>query len=256
MTPATIALITITVFITAAISGTFGMAGGMIMMVVLLHLLPLSAAVSVHAFVQLVSNGWRCWLWRKHIVWKVLRFYALGMLAGTAVALSFSYVPDKAIMLLMIGIVPPLAIVARKIFTITIFNNKQAFFAALCLTFIHLTGGVVGALLDLLYNNTHLTRHQIVATKAFTQIMSHTLRLIYFGTLTAVIAGEADWPEGMGGAVILMLLVASVAGTSSAALLLRRIDDDAFKAYSRYIIMAISFYCLCRGSYMIYAGAY
>ena len=42
-----IALIAIAVFITAAISGTFGMAGGMIMMAVLLQLLPLAAAISL-----------------------------------------------------------------------------------------------------------------------------------------------------------------------------------------------------------------
>jgi uncharacterized membrane protein YfcA len=94
-------MIAASVFITALISGTFGMAGGMIMMAVLLQLLPLQAAIFLHAAIQLVSNGWRCWLWRRHIVWRVLPVYGMGMLTGLVFVICVKYVPDKAMVLIM-----------------------------------------------------------------------------------------------------------------------------------------------------------
>ncbi len=252
MTPVLIALIAASVFITALISGTFGMAGGMIMMAVLLQLLPIASAIFLHAAIQLVSNGWRCWLWRRHIVWRVLPVYGAGMLTGLVFVISLKYVPDTATVLIMIGAVPLLALAVRRIVTLTIYNPAHSFVTAVALTFIHMTGGVIGALLDLLYNNTGLTRHQIVATKAFTQGSSHLMRLAYFGALVPLLTGQGQWPEEIGLPVFALFLAVSIAGTSSAALILHRLSDDTFKRISRYIVAAISVYCLCCGFYMLY----
>ena len=53
---------------TAFLSGIFGMAGGLILMGVLLALMPVPAAMMLHGVTQLASNGWRAFLWRDHIV--------------------------------------------------------------------------------------------------------------------------------------------------------------------------------------------
>lgn len=250
--PTTIILsIAVSVFITAVISGTFGMAGGMIMMVVLLQFLPLTAAIFFHAAIQLVSNGWRCWLWRKHIVWRVLPVYGLGMMAGFIVVVWTKFVPDKAMVLIMIGIVPLLALAVQKTVTLTIRNRIHAFFAALALTFVHMTGGVVGALLDLLFNNTDLTRKEIIATKAFTQGSSHLMRLIYFGALVPLLTGGNAWPDGITVEIMALFLAMAIAGTTSAAFILHRLDDRLFKKISRWLIIAISLYCLCRGIFLM-----
>jgi hypothetical protein len=223
------------------------MAGGMILMAVLLQLMPVQAAFFFHASVQLVSNGWRCFLWRKHIVWKALPYWAAGVAAGVALVACFSYSPGKETVLIMIGAVPLIGLGLRRIMTLSIMNPVQAFFAAIGLTFVHLTGGVVGALLDLLYNNTKLTRHQIVATKAFTQSASHILRLVYFGALLPLLTGAAGWPKELNPAILPMMMALSVVGTSTATLILKRFDDDGFKRATRYIIAAVSVYCLTRG---------
>src|SRR2546430_13078412 len=49
---------------TAFLSGLFGMAGGMILIGVLLMLMPLPTAMVLHAITQMASNGWRAFLWR------------------------------------------------------------------------------------------------------------------------------------------------------------------------------------------------
>src|SRR3954449_11999728 len=54
---------------TAFLSGLFGMAGGMILIGVLLMLMPLPTAMVLHAITQMASNGWRAFLWRGGIPW-------------------------------------------------------------------------------------------------------------------------------------------------------------------------------------------
>ena len=55
---------------TAFLSGLFGMAGGLILIGVLLALMPLPTAMVLHAITQMASNGWRAFLWRAHIRWR------------------------------------------------------------------------------------------------------------------------------------------------------------------------------------------
>ena len=66
--------------VTSFLSGIFGMAGGMILMGLLLALMPLPAAMVLHGVTQLTSNGWRAWLWRAHIDWRIVGRFAVGSL--------------------------------------------------------------------------------------------------------------------------------------------------------------------------------
>ena len=63
---------------TAFLSGIFGMAGGLILIGVLLVVFPLPTAMVLHAVTQMASNGWRAPLWWRHIVWKSTAFYVAG----------------------------------------------------------------------------------------------------------------------------------------------------------------------------------
>ena len=47
------------VLFTSFLSGIFGMAGGMILMGLLLAMLPVATAMLLHGITQLASNGWR-----------------------------------------------------------------------------------------------------------------------------------------------------------------------------------------------------
>lgn len=251
MAALTLPVLALTVFITATISGTFGMAGGMILMFVLLLLMPVPSAMAVHACIQLVSNGWRCFLWRKHIVWKTLPFYAMGVAAGFALLFLTAYVPNKPVALIVMGTLPLLSLLARRYFTISITRGSHAFGAAIILTFIQMTAGVVGPLLDVLYNNAPLTRQQIVSTKAFTQASMHLLRLVYYGAFVSVMHDGISWPAGLPAPVMALLVALSMGGTSLAARILHRMSDHHFKRASNYLIGAVGAICLGQGLYLL-----
>ena len=70
MTPLLIAALGLLMVATAFLSGLFGMAGGLILIGVLLTILPLPSAMVLHAITQMASNGWRAFLWRDHIRWR------------------------------------------------------------------------------------------------------------------------------------------------------------------------------------------
>jgi len=59
----TLAVLGGTILISSFISGTFGMAGGMVLLGVLLVYLPVTTAMVLFSAIQFVANGWRAILW-------------------------------------------------------------------------------------------------------------------------------------------------------------------------------------------------
>src|SRR3978361_1938835 len=94
---------------TAFLSGLFGMAGGLILIGVLLTILPLPSAMVLHAITQMASNGWRAFLWRDHIRGRPVSVYLIGCALALGAWSITRYVPDKPIALLMLGSTPFMA---------------------------------------------------------------------------------------------------------------------------------------------------
>ena len=72
------ATILVSVLGTAILSGLSGMAGGLVLMGVLVWLLTVSAATIVHGAVQAASNGARWVFLRAHTQWRIVPPYAAG----------------------------------------------------------------------------------------------------------------------------------------------------------------------------------
>src|SRR5258705_1395705 len=109
MTPLMIAALGLLMVATAFLSGLFGMAGGLILIGVLLTILPLPSAMVLHAITQMASNGWRAFLWRAHIRWRPVFIYLIGCALALGAWAITRYVPDKQIALLLLGIMPFMA---------------------------------------------------------------------------------------------------------------------------------------------------
>src|SRR6266700_2766943 len=109
MTPLTMSLLGLLMVATAFLAGLFGMAGGLILIGVLLTLMPLPSAMVLHAITQMASNGWRALLWRSHIRWRPVFVYLIGCALALALWSITRYVPDKPVALLMLGITPFMA---------------------------------------------------------------------------------------------------------------------------------------------------
>lgn len=224
-------VVVLAAFATATVSGVLGMAGGLLLMGVLLLVLPVAAAFVVHGLLQLVSNGWRAFLQRRHIRWPVLGWYAAGAVTAAGLLTVVSYVPDKRLTYLLLGLVPGLVWLPRRWLALDITRPAQAVLAGLLTTGVNLLAGVSGPLLDVFFQRTALSRHAVVATKAATQVLAHTAKVVVYGGL----AGSGSVPY----AVVLVAVPLSMLGTALGGRLLDRMTDASFARTTRWVVTGI-----------------
>ncbi len=232
-------------FVTAMLSGIFGMAGGLVLMGALALLLPVGIAFIVHGLIQLVSNGWRAWLNRADIVWPIIGWYALAsLIAGIAFAFV-AWVPPRPIVFVALGLVGLSVWLPAKRFGLDARKPRHAFVSGLLVTGTNLLAGVAGPLLDIFFVRTSLTRHQIVATKALTQVFAHLAKILVYGgaLLFAGAAGQADFPW----LAVALALPLTMAGTRVGKAVLDRMSDAHFLVWTRWIVSAIGLVYLVRG---------
>ncbi len=240
----------IAAFVTGLISGVFGLLGGMIMMGLLLTFLSVPSAMLLHATMQLCSNTYRCWLWRHDIVFRVLPWYLGGVILAGVLLAVVSFIPDKPVAFFLMGILPLLSMGLKHWLVLSILRPSHALLGGLGITFVQLTTGVVGPLLDVLYVQAPLTRQQIIATKAFTQASQHVLRLIYYGGLTALLSGGASWPSEIGPGLVLGCIGAVLAGTYSSTFIVHKLSDQQYRRILTVLITIVSLYCLGQSAYL------
>jgi uncharacterized membrane protein YfcA len=143
--------------------------------------------------------------------------------------------PTKATLYLLMGLVPGLVWLPQGWVKVDASRPGQAFIAGLSVTGMNLTAGVAGPLLDVFFVRTALTRHQIVATKAATQVFSHMMKILVYGAPLMARGGKGIPPLW----VFALAIPLSMLGTAAGGLVLDRLSDVNFKRYLRLVLTAI-----------------
>jgi uncharacterized protein len=231
------AFLLFSVLITSTISGVFGMAGGLMLMGALALVLPVSAAMVTHGVVQIVSNGWRGVLHRAHINWRIVALYGLGSaLAAGALAL-IAYAPSTAWVYLLLGLIPALAWLPKDVLRLDAARAPDALACGFGVTGLNVAAGVAGPLLDVFFIRTALTRHQIVATKAATQVLSHLTKVAFYGAplIAAANASSGLPPLWFFLAAIPLAMLGGVMGGR----ILDRMSDKSFLNWTKWIVTGL-----------------
>ena len=238
------AVVCLTMVATAFLSGIFGMAGGLVLIGVLLVILPVPEAMMLHGVTQLASNGWRGLLWIKHVRWSAIGAYLAGCAAALFAWSLWRYVPSKAVALLLLGGAPFLVRLVPTRFKPDPESIVQGtLYGMACMTLLLLTG-VAGPLLDSFFLGGKLDRREIIATKAVCQIFGHTAKLFYFGAVIDQAAGVDPMVAGLA-------IGASMLGTTLAAKVLERMSDATFRRWSNRIVTTVSGYFIAYGCYVL-----
>ena len=244
MTPLLIAALGLLMVATAFLSGLFGMAGGLILIGVLLTILPLPSAMVLHAITQMASNGWRAFLWRSHIQWRPVFIYLIGCAVALTMWSITRYVPDKPVALLLLGVTPFMArLLPANIKPDPDSVWQGSLYGSICMGLMLMTG-VSGPLLDTFFLGGHFGRREIVATKSVCQLFGHAMKLDYFTTLVA--QGATIDPLMAG-----LAIAASMLGTSLARPVLEMLTDLQYRVWATRMITAIAGYYLVYGSYLL-----
>jgi uncharacterized membrane protein YfcA len=240
-TAAVYAILAVSGLVTSFISGILGMAGGMILMGVLLALLPLPAAMMLHGITQLASNGWRAVLWRNRVEWRIFRGYVIGALVSTGIFAFVQIVVSKPVALILLGLTPFVALALPEKLHLNVERRGHATGCGFVCTVLSLTSGVSGPILDIFFVRSSLTRHSVVATKAMTQSFSHILKIVYFGAVVAAAGSGVDpWVAGM-------MIVLAFTGTSLSKRILEKMNDESFRFWTRATVMVTGVFYLGSG---------
>jgi uncharacterized protein len=231
------------VFVTAFISGIFGMAGGLILMAVLVAVLPVSAAMIVHGSVQMVSNGYRAFLLRQHIDWRIIARYAAGSVAAFGVLLLILWRPETRIVYLFLGLSSLLVWVPPAWVDLDARKPWRAELAGASVQTLNTLSGIGGTLLDLFFVRTGMNRLEIVATKGATQVLAHLVKVIFWTLPMLSANGATGLPPAW---VFLVAIPLSMAGTTLGGEVLKRMTDTNFRTWTLWIVTAMGVYFLGR----------
>jgi len=239
-----LSVLALSVLGTSFLSGVFGMAGGMVLMGILIAVVPVSTAMVLHGTAQMTSNGWRAILWRGNIDYRIFGRYIMGLLAAGLLFSFVGFVPDRAVVLISLGIIPFLAVLvpARYVPQASSRGGAEACgFVNTCMQFI---AGVSGPLLDVFFVRSDMDRRSVVATKAACQTLSHLAKLVYFAQL---MGGDSKTEE-----VAMMIAVTmAIAGTTLSKFVLEKLTDSQFRRWTKGLVMTIGVVYLVQGIYVL-----
>ncbi len=243
------AFILVVALITSAISGVLGMAGGLLLMGALALVLPVSAALVTHGLIQMAANGWRAVLHRQHVQWRIVGLYVVGSAVAALIVALLSYTPSKPLLYLMLGLVPGLTWLPKRVLQLDAARPPQALVCGLLVTGLNLLAGVAGPLLDIFFIRTDLTRHRIVATKAATQVFSHLAKVVVYGAPLVRLGGPGLPPAWVFAVAVPLAMLGTVAG----GWVLDRMSDRHFLAWTRWVVTGIGAVYLVQAAKLYFA---
>lgn len=222
----------VTVFLTALLSGIFGMAGGIILLWVLLFLFPVGTAIAVHGIIQTVSNGSRAWFSRAYIDWKILGILCLGVCASATLLFFVNYTPNLIVVLIGVGLMPILVWLPIKRLELDASNPAHAFVGGLLSGALVISVGVAGPTIDIFFIRTKMDRRKIIATKASIQTLSHLAKVGFYWNAAADLP-SADW------LAVLIAAPIAIIGTRAGNSILQKMTDANFRAWTRWVVTGV-----------------
>ena len=243
-----IAILGVTILATSFIAGVFGMAGGMILLGVLLIYFDVATGMVMFSLLQFSANVSRVVLWRKFILWPIFLKFALGGAVAFAIMRLIAFIPDKSVVYLVLGGMPFCVEALPRAWRPNIEWRLVPYVAGFLTTIVLLIAGSGGLFLDVFFQKSKLDRKTTVATKAACHTFGHVFRIGYFAPLGASVDVLPLW--AIGGAVVL-----AIAGTALAPLVLNRMTDHGFRQWTRGIILVVSATYLLRAGWLYWHAA-
>jgi uncharacterized membrane protein YfcA len=248
ITPPLIAALGAAVLSTSFISGIFGMAGGMILIGLLLLMMPLAAAMVLHGVTQTASNGWRAWLWREHIRWRVVAWYSVGAVVAVLGFALIQATPSKPVALITLGLLSLVGLTLPAQIAPDVARPRHAVLCGTVCVALQFVAGVSGPIFDVFFVRSAGGRREIIATKAAIQTLGHSLKAAYFAQL---LTGDGQMITPLAA----MLAVSfAVIGTQLSRTVLDAISDAHFRQWTRALIAVIATVYLVHGAVLLALG--
>ena len=239
-------IVVVASLVTAFLSSIFGMLGGLILMGILVSLMNVGQAMILHGLIQMTSNGYRAWLNRKDINWKIIGTLSIGNILGLVILFFVAFEPDRITVLLALGILPYIAWAMPSNFAFDVTKTPVGILAGIVVVGTNLLAGVGGPILDIFFQRVEMTRHQVVATKAVAQFLGHVSKVIFFGGLVMSSSSE-NWPDLW---LLVIVIGTSLVGTTFGKKVLDKINDKTFFSWTQAIMLTVGAVIIIRAIYL------
>ncbi len=226
MEPLDLAVLGLAALLTSALTAVAGLGGGIILIAILLLYLEPVVAIPVHAAIQLVSNGSRTLIQRRHIDWGVFARFGVLLLPGSWLGL-----------LVVSSIPADLGRAAIGVFVLIATWWPRALLLGLnpervdpgrmfvpvgaVAGFLGTTFGASGPFLGPFFRGLALSRQGVVGTFAACQSLGHAVKIALFGLAGFAFAAHA--------ALLAVTMALVVVGTALGSRLLERLPEAAFQ---------------------------
>ncbi len=219
------------------LSGIVGMAGGIVLLTIMLLYFEPLIAIPLHGVIQLVSNGSRAVIQRAHVKWDLVWRYAVLLLPMAYVGLSVARLLTPELAKTLIGLFVLLA-TWRPGWLMLGTHPEQSLpqrrfvFLGAVGGFLQMNIGAVGPLIAPFFLNLGLSRQGIVGTKAAVQTLGHATKILLFGSVGFAFSEYGLLLVSMCGLVVL--------GTWIGSQLLHRVTERVFTWLFKSVLTLIA----------------
>lgn len=223
-------LLIISALTTSVISATVGMAGGTVLLSILLLFFSPAISIPLHAANQFVSNFRRCWLLRESIRFEFFYPYAIGAVIGNTASAwimqktqAFEHAPVLIAVLILYTVFKP-----KRLPSFT--PHRLGFlFVGLILGFLGMFLGATGLILGTCFVRDDMTKEEVMATQGAIQTISHILKVLGFLWI------GFDYTPWL--IPLALMSVATIFGTTYGVSLIRKMSQELFNILFRGVLV-------------------
>lgn len=240
MSVAVLVLLSIASFVTAAISGTLGLAGGIALLGVMTVVLPARAVIPIHGVVQLCSNVTRTIVFARDVRWRIFAIYSGPYLAGIALATMMWSGALLDRFRALIGVFLVVFLVWRRRVP-KLRNPPMWIYAPLGLVtgLLAIFVGATGPFIAPFFLRDDFAKEETIATSAMCQAWGHVAKIPAFLAL-----GFDFTPYWK---VLLLFVASAVLGTFTGRSLLERLSKRVFTLIFELALGAIAAHLILSG---------
>ena len=226
MEDSALAILTLAAFLTSIVSAIIGVAGGMMLLAVMLLFVDPLVAIPLHGAVQLVSNGSRALLQRGHVKAGIVWRYSVLLVPGGVAGLALVQHLSPEFVRIMIGAFVLVATWAPHLLLLGVRPrhadpHRRFIWLGGVIGFLNMSIGATGPFAAPFFLNLGLTRQGVVGTSAACQTLGHLSKI---GLFAAAGFAFSEWLAPLG-----LLAGAVVIGTWVGTRLLDRVSERVFK---------------------------
>ncbi len=221
-------------FLTCFFSGIIGIGGGLILLAFYATVLPITAVIPIHGFLQFWNNLWRAILTRDYHA-PILRSFFWGFILGTGISMLFVVSLSAPILQISIGIFVLYSVLGK----IPELSKRYLFLGSTISMILSFIIGGTAPLIAAMLNSFSLQAKPFISTLALVLAFQHGLKVITLGYL------GFDFSEYL--FLMICAILAGMVGTYFGVMIMFKLQNDFLTRVVKIALILLALRLICLG---------